>query len=310
MSETESFSDHPRRAEFVGFAEQLADISRSLLSGNSAGAAAQCKSESNPATEFDLVVESTLRARINDQYPRHGIVGEEFEPERRDAEFVWVLDPIDGTRAFAAGIPVFTTLIALCHRSEPVIGVIDAPASGDRWVGVVGSATRRNGVETSTRDLRSLEDAVVAWGYPEVTLLEHEAGANALRAATAWRVYGSGSFGFGSLASGALDIAVESGDVVESDVCALVPVVNGAGGWCTDAFGEPITLHNGTSCLAAGTRELHAQAVRLLNSGNQALDTRGARGAELPKAGADRRGLEMPPIWPRRLSQRTTDEGR
>ena len=103
------------------------------------------KADASPVTEADRGAEIKLREFLAARFPEHGIWGEEFGADRADAEWVWLLDPIDGTRAFITGRPLFTTLISLMHRGRPVLGIIDQPATGERWVGVAGQRTRFSG---------------------------------------------------------------------------------------------------------------------------------------------------------------------
>ncbi|MDQ4213237.1 inositol monophosphatase family protein [Microbacterium sp. ASV81] len=260
-----SFADHPERHEFVEFIEQLADAARSFLSGRHESGRFETKEDASPVTEFDRGVEGALRAMIRTRYPHHGIIGEEFHAENPDAEFTWIMDPIDGTKSFVVGIPVFTTLIALCHRGRPVIGLIDASSTDDRWIGVDGLPTRHNGRTVRTSGRTRLDGSTVSWSNPEVVLEEHRAGREALNRRTAWRVFGAAAYGVGRLASGAVDLAVESGTVGPYDICPFVPIIEGAGGVVTDGFGGPITTTTRLTCVAAATRELHAEALRVLN---------------------------------------------
>ncbi|QIM19675.1 phosphatase [Leucobacter coleopterorum] len=250
----------------MAFIAELANTARAALSDHHRVRRFDTKDDASPVTEFDRAVEQMLRDRIHHRYPDHGIVGEEFAAELPDAEFVWIMDPIDGTKQFIAGIPVFTTLIALCHNGTPVVGLIDAPATDDRWLGVSGGVTTHNGEVVHTSGRTTVAGATVSWSNPEVVLDPHLAGRERLNALTAWRVFGAAAFGCGRLASGALDLAIESGTTGPHDVCALAPIIEAAGGKCSDGFGEPITLHSTSTFLAAATPELHAEALTTLNS--------------------------------------------
>jgi len=266
---TQVFADHPLRERAVAVAAELADVAARMLSGNRAGSDAESKSAPQPVTEFDLRIETAVRKVLEREFPEHGVVGEEFPAHDPEAEFVWVIDPIDGTRAFAAGVPLFTTLIALCHRGKPVLGVIDASVTGDRWEGVEGLPSTLNGAPIRGTARVDLAGSIVAWGNPETVDPALAAGAERLRAGTAWRVYCSASYGYGRVASGSMDIAIEAGgDVTEIDLLAAIPVIQGAGGVCTDGFGAEIRLGGGASTfVAAGNPELHALALRTLRGG-------------------------------------------
>ncbi|GAB3191424.1 inositol monophosphatase family protein [Nesterenkonia suensis] len=260
---TEPIAHHPRAEEFVSFITELADAARAFLSERHEGTRFETKEDKSPVTEFDRGVEETLRGMISRRYPSHGIIGEEFPPQRPDAEYVWVMDPIDGTKPFVAGIPVFTTLIALCHRGSPVIGVVDAPVSQDRWLGVQGRSTTLNGQTIRTSGRQELEGATLSWSQPDQVLDEHRKAVAALDEQVAWRVYGAASYGFGRLAAGSIDVSIYSGGFGTYDVCALVPIIEGAGGVITDGRGDPITTTDPVACLAAATPELHRQVLRL-----------------------------------------------
>ena len=259
------FSEHPQCDEFVAFIEELADAARLVLAKRLNDSRFETKDDASPVTEFDRGVEQTLRAMIRARYPEHGIIGEEFPPEHPDAEFVWVMDPIDGTKSFVVGVPVFTTLIALCRHNRPMIGVIDAASTQDRWLGVDGRPTTQNGIPVHTSGRTTLDGATVSWSNPEMVLEEQRAGREVLNHRTAWRVFGAAAYGVGRLASGAIDVAVESGTVGAYDICSFVPIIEGAGGVVTDGFGAPITTATKLTCVAAATRELHEEAIRVLN---------------------------------------------
>jgi len=258
------FSEHPQCDEFVGFIEELADAARVVLSKRLNDSRFETKDDASPVTEFDRGVEQTLRSMIRDRYPEHGIIGEEFPPEKPDAEFVWIMDPIDGTKSFVTGIPTFTTLIALCHDGRPVIGIIDAAFSEERWLGVDGRATTCNEVEVRTSGRVRLDGATVSWTNPELSDEAHIYGREEVLRRSAWRVFGAAAYGVGKVASGAIDLAVESGNVNVYDMCAFVPIIEGAGGSVTDGLGSPITLRSQLSCLVAATPELLAETLEAL----------------------------------------------
>lgn len=259
-----SFAEHPQIDEFVDFTEQLADAARAFLAERHEGSRFETKEDASPVTEFDRGLEQAMRAMIRESFPGHGIIGEEFEPERSDAEFVWVMDPIDGTKPFVAGIPVFTTLISLCHNGKPVIGVIDAPATGDRWFGVSGRPTLLNGQKVRTSGRIDLDGATLAWSQPDKVLEEHREGHDLINERVAWTVFGAAAYGFGRLAAGAIDVAACSGSIGSYDICALVPIVEGAGGAISDSDGSPITIAPPTGCVAAATPELHRTVIEAL----------------------------------------------
>ena len=160
-----SVTGHTKSAlavELTRFAERLAGESRSMLLG-AAGKRPKIdiKPDASFVTETDRAIETRLRDLIEQTYPDHGILGEEYGSRDLDAEFVWVLDPIDGTAPFIAGIPVYGTLIGLAYGGAPWIGVIDHPATDDRWVGVSGDISRHNGTVIRTQHCTNLDIAIL-----------------------------------------------------------------------------------------------------------------------------------------------------
>ena len=153
-------TDFPAHAEYLAFAETLADQSRRmLLAVKGSAPEVDIKSDASFVTTTDKAVETALRAMIQENYPDHGILGEEFDNINIDADFVWVLDPIDGTAAFVAGIPVYGTLIGLAWQGQPYVGVIDHPITSDRWTGVSGRMVEHNGTQVRVRACASVETA-------------------------------------------------------------------------------------------------------------------------------------------------------
>ncbi len=249
------------------FAERLADASREILRPAAAlRPDAQVKDDSSPVTAVDEAIEDRLRDMIAREYPGHGIVGEERGAARPESDHVWVLDPIDGTLAFLAGIPVFGTLIALVRDGAPAIGVIDLPATAERWVGCAGRPTTRNGEAVRARPCAELSTALLSTSNPDFYGdAEFEAFAR-LKAAARWTVYGGSCLAYAQIASGRIDLGVDAGlDPV--DYCALVPVIEGAGGVITDWQGADLGLRSGSRILAAGDPHAHAQALELLAGG-------------------------------------------
>ena len=209
------------------------------------------KSDASPVTEADRAAELAMRRLIDAERPRDGIIGEEFGAERADAARQWVLDPIDGTRSFIAGRPIFGTLIALMQDGWPVLGIIDQPILRERWVGVIGRPTLFNGKPAVTRRCPELSKALLAttspalFGDDQLHAFEH------LDAAVMSTVLGGDCYNYACLASGWLDIVVEDGLKLH-DFAALVPVVEGAGGRMCDWAGDPLTADSIGEVVAAG----------------------------------------------------------
>jgi len=250
--------------ELAAFAERLADASREIL-GPAAAELPQVeiKADASPVTEIDRAIEARLRAMIGERFPAHGLLGEEYGSERLDAEFVWVLDPIDGTAPFIAGIPVYGTLIGLAQRGKPVLGVIDHPATDDRWVGMAGQATTRNGQPIRTRRCTDLGAAFTTNSNPDFLTPDERARFERVRSRVRYTQYGGSCYAYGLLAAGRTDLGLDAGlDIF--DMLAIVPVIEGAGGVVTDWSGAPIELGWQGRVLAAGDPALHREVLALL----------------------------------------------
>ena len=250
--------------ELVAFAHRLAAASGAVIKRYFRHPVdVAYKADSSPVTLADREVESAIRALIAAEHPDHGIIGEEHEPVRADADQVWVIDPIDGTRAFIAGIPVFGTLIALVRGGVPVLGIIDQPITGERWVGIDGAPTTVNGKPVRTRACGDLSTALLCTSSPHYYQGDDAAAFERLRQAVDWAHYGADCYGFAMLASGCIDLGIEPGMDVH-DYFALVPVIEGAGGVITDWRGAPLTHRSDGRVLAAGDRTVHAAALARL----------------------------------------------
>lgn len=255
--------------QFIEVAQKAADVARTTLNSHRdyylyGNFVFETKEDTSPVTEIDRKVERQIREVIQEMLPNHGILGEEYGADSKDEEFVWVVDPIDGTKQFITGIPVYGTLIALCHHGEPVLGVIDIPAVQERWLGVKGQQTTLNGRPVFTRPCKELSESLMSSSNTEPVLPEHRHGYEKMIESTKWRVYGAACYAYACLASGKLDVSIDSGGMREVDYCALVPVIEGAGGVITDWDGEPLTIHSGRTVVAAGDADLHAQALAIL----------------------------------------------
>jgi inositol-phosphate phosphatase / L-galactose 1-phosphate phosphatase / histidinol-phosphatase len=245
----------------TAFACHLADIARGILvEAASRRPDFEIKSDRSFVTALDKEIEQRLRHEIFARYPTHGIIGEEEGSERPDASVQWVLDPIDGTAPFIAGVPVYGTLVALAVDSIPVIGVMDLPAADNRWVGVAGQGTTYNGMRCTTKPCPTLDNAIMACMNPDFFSTEERSSLDALKEKTSWRIYGTSSMGYGLMASGRIDVALDTRLKIYDFAC-FRPIIEGAGGVVTDWVGEPITLASGSRILAAGSRQLHEQAL-------------------------------------------------
>ncbi len=251
-------------AAFVSFAERLADAAAAMIGDGAGGpAGSRTKPDKSFVTELDLAIERRLRDMIAAEYPDHGILGEEFDAKQPAAEFVWILDPIDGTAAYVAGMPVYGTLIALAHRGEPVVGAMHFPATGERWIGARGRPTTHDGAICRTRPGDDLPGAIMSASNPDFFDVQEKRALAALSACTAWRIYGGAALSYGRLASGRTDIALDAGLKIH-DFAAFVPIIEGAGGVITDWRGDRLTLASGPRVLAAGDARRHAAALEII----------------------------------------------
>ena len=174
-----------------------------------------------------------MRRLIAARFPDHGIIGEEFGREREDAEFVWVLDPIDGTKSFISGVPLFGTLIALAHRGRPILGIIDQPISRERWIGAAGRPTTFNGAPVRCRPCPALAAATVVLDQPRHVPGRRRRRLRPRRGAAKLVRFGADCYAYGLLACGFIDLVIEA-SLKPYDFCAMVPIVEGAGGIATD----------------------------------------------------------------------------
>ena len=249
---------------FVDLACKLADAAAPIHRRYfRATTAIEAKADGSPVTAADREAEAAMRTIIEAEAPDHGILGEEYGAQRIDAEYVWVLDPLDGTQSFVTGKPTFGTLIGLTRHGSPVLGVMDQPITGERWIGVEGQATTFNGAPAATRLCSGLDRAWLSATSPQMFSQTEFAGFERLRQRV-WRtVYGAECMAYGLLALGFVDLVVEA-DLKPYDFCALVPVVKGAGGAMTDWQGRPLTLKSGGRVVAAGDAGLLGPALAAL----------------------------------------------
>ena len=248
----------------IPFAEQLATMSGEIIRKYYGKQLPyEIKADASPVTKADQEVEQTLRALILSTYPDHGIIGEEFGPKNEGAEYTWIIDPIDGTKSFMIGRPIFGTLIALLHHREPVLGILDQPILGERWTGAKGFATYFGSQTIHTRPCPLLKHAVFCTTSPNLFEGQDVEAFERIRKGCRYAVYGGDCYSYGLLAKGGVDIILET-DLKIHDFCALRPIIEGAGGIITDWQGHPLTADSDGRVLACGDKALHAQALELI----------------------------------------------
>jgi histidinol phosphatase-like enzyme (inositol monophosphatase family) len=253
-------------APYRSFLTDLARESGEFLSPlfGQPGLAVEYKADQSPVTAADRGAEELMRARIGEKFPDHGILGEEFGPNNTDAEWVWVLDPIDGTKSFICGVPLWGTLIALLHRGAPVLGCIHQPVL-DKFLIGDGTGTTLNGRAVRCRATTTLTEATLLTSDPACPTGHSDAErfAALLSRARLARTWGD-CYGYLLLAAGWADVMLDP--VMNAwDIAALVPIVRGAGGVITDWQGGP--AYPADSTLAAATPELHATVLAALRGG-------------------------------------------
>jgi myo-inositol-1(or 4)-monophosphatase len=251
----------------IAAAEAAADVAGAAIRPFfRAGIDSDQKSDRSPVTVADRTAEQAMRAVLSERFPEHGILGEEFGLDRPDARMRWVLDPIDGTRAFITGRPSFGTLIGLLEDDVPILGIIDQPVTGERWIGARGRRTSFRGPFGGTAGCRpcpSLAQAELSCTSPEM-LGDDSPRWNRLRDAVRRNYWGGDCYAHGLLAIGQIDIVAES-DMKLWDWAPLVAVIEGAGGRVTDWNGQALRPDGDGRVLSLGNPALLDDVVALLN---------------------------------------------
>lgn len=249
----------------IALANRLADAAGEAIRPYFRGdMGVEIKGDASPVTLADRAAEEAMRRLIIAERPRDAILGEEFGKREGDSGRTWVLDPIDGTRAFVAGRPLFGTLIALIADGWPMLGVIDQCILQERWVGAVGQQTLFNGQPARARLCSGLDKATLATTSPaafkddELHAFEH-VDAKAMNV-----VLGGDCYNYGAVASGWIDVVVEA-NLKLHDFAALVPVVEGAGGRMCDWAGDPLHAGSTGEVIAAGDPARIEELVELLS---------------------------------------------
>jgi histidinol phosphatase-like enzyme (inositol monophosphatase family) len=223
------------------------------------------KGSFDPVTAADRAAETAMRAMIRKTFPAHGIVGEEFDDVKSDAAYTWVLDPIDGTKSFIAGMPVWGTLIGLCRDEIPVYGMMAQPFIGERFTGDGARAKYRGPAgerKLMTRNCASLEDAVLFTTSPHLFPAEERERYDRVEKSVRLPRYGGDCYAYCMVAAGTVDLVIEAG-LDAYDIVALIPIIEGAGGTITNWQGE--SAAKGGRIVAAGDKRLHQAALDLLN---------------------------------------------
>jgi histidinol phosphatase-like enzyme (inositol monophosphatase family) len=219
----------------------------------------------DPVTEADKGAERAIRTLISERYPDHGVIGEEYGEDRPDAEFVWVLDPVDGTRAFIAGLPVWTVLIGLRHKGAPVLGSICQPYIGELFIGHAGGSrleARGASRPLKVRPCPGLSGALIATTDPVMFQGAEREAWRSVRAGARLARLGCDAYAYAMVAAGTMDLVIEAG-LKAWDIDAAIPVIAGAGGITTDWKGQPVGAHGGRIAIA-GDRACLDEALAVL----------------------------------------------
>ena len=242
--------------------ETLRHAGRSIAAEDKSGGAEQF----DPVTLADRDAERAMRSLIARHYPDHGVTGEEFGDKAPAGAFTWVLDPIDGTRSYMCGLPTWTTLIALVEDGEPLLGIVDAPALDQRYVGAAGECrlvSGSDGVELRASDCTALAEARLSTTDPFLFAGRAAQAIERVRRAVRTTRYGHDAYAYARLAAGGLDLVVECG-LKRHDYAALIPVVRGAGGTFGDWSGGSDFAAG--DVIAAATPQLYAAAVAIMSA--------------------------------------------
>ncbi|NBX74573.1 MAG: histidinol phosphate phosphatase [Alphaproteobacteria bacterium] len=226
---------------------------------------AERKGDASPVTLADRGAEMAMRDILSKDMPHDGVWGEEFGAENVDAEWVWVMDPLDGTRAFRAGKPMFGILLGLLHKGVPVLGIIDQPVLNERWAGGVGWPAQMNGRNIAVSAETQLTHASLNATSPSMFSGKNATAMQQLSSQVADMLWGGDAYAYGLMCMGLIDMVVEA-DLKPHDFCALAPVVQAAGGIMTDWQGAPLHLNSDGRVIAAATPALWQAAQNILGA--------------------------------------------
>ncbi|GAC1346311.1 MAG: histidinol-phosphatase [Acetobacteraceae bacterium] len=252
--------------DLLAAAEAAADVAAAVIRPfYRQGVPADVKDDASPVTIADRSAEQAMRAVLAQRFPEHGILGEEFGLDRPGARLRWVLDPVDGTRAFITGRPQFGTLIGLLDGPTPILGLLDQPITGERWIGVAGQTTRFRGAfgRVGCRACPSLAQAELSCTSPDLLTPAQRPLFQRVQAAARRTSWGGDCYAYGLIALGAIDVIVEPG-LKPWDWAALLPIIEGAGGMVRTWRGEVLHPDGDGDVVAVGDPALMPQILSLL----------------------------------------------
>jgi inositol-phosphate phosphatase/L-galactose 1-phosphate phosphatase/histidinol-phosphatase len=255
------------KEELTSFANKLVDKSADIIHKyfRNIDNNIIAKADLSPVTIADQETEQALRKLIREKFPKHGIQGEEFGIENENAEYRWIIDPIDGTTSFMIGRPTFGTLIGLMHNNETILGVINQPISGERWMAYKGHGATLNNKKISVRPCAKLADATLCTTGPNYFTPEKLVLFNEISAKSRYTVYGGDCYMYGLLASGHTDLIIESG-LKQHDFFPIKTIIEEAGGIITDWQGNQLDMQSKGDIVVAGDKHVHAEAIKMLSA--------------------------------------------
>ncbi|NBV06024.1 MAG: histidinol-phosphatase [Proteobacteria bacterium] len=255
--------------QFIDFANHLADISEEIARKYFRSQNGEiAKDDDSPVTKADREIEKAIRFAIEEKFPTHGIIGEEYGNKNTDADFIWVLDPIDGTSSFIVGRPIFGTLIALTYKNKSLLGIMNQPITRERWIGISGQGAWLNGAKIKTRNCQEISDSVMCSSSSFHFQNKDEKILRKLSALTKYQkiggvIYGGDCYSYASLASGFVDIVLDPGLKIY-DYAALIPIIEMAGGVITDWQGNDLQLRSNVRLVACANYKLHQKVLEIL----------------------------------------------
>ncbi len=252
--------------EFSDFSIHLADESEKIIKKYfRTSLDVDSKEDQSPVTIADKEVELKIREIIKTHYPEHGILGEEFDQTNIESEYIWVIDPIDGTRSFIAGHKDFGTLIALVYNNKPIVGIINCPMHNERWVGIINKETTMNNKVVKTSKTTVINESYFCTSGLYLEDDHFKKSCDKIINKSKYYRLGGDCYMYGMIASGLIEIVLE--DTLKThDYMALIPVIEGAGGVVTDKYGSPVTINSDGSIVASANKSLHNQIINIINN--------------------------------------------
>ena len=252
--------------ELTDFSKHLADESEKIIKKYFRTTLnVDRKEDKSPVTIADKEVELKIRDIIKTNYPEHGILGEEFDQTNIESEYIWVIDPIDGTRSFIAGHKDFGTLIALVYNNKPIVGIINCPMHNERWVGIINKETTMNNKVVKTSKTTVINESYFCTSGLYLEDDHFKKSCDKIINKSKYYRLGGDCYMYGMIASGLIEIVLE--DTLKThDYMALIPVIEGAGGVVTDKYGSPVTINSDGSIVASANKSLHNQIINIINN--------------------------------------------